>query len=138
MSREKTAIPDDLQQLSERLEERRRANPPRTRLPEPIWEAAVEMAQRHGLHCVTKALRMDYTRLKKRLPPAAVQPLRPAPPAFLELVAPTGPVERVGELESASGRMRGSMEGKDPDWGRLLPAWRGTRQALRLTPKRAV
>jgi len=45
--------------LSE-VEEWRSANPPRTRLPESIWEAAVEMAQRHGLHCTTKALRMDY------------------------------------------------------------------------------
>ena len=126
MSREKTAIPDDLQQLSERLEEWRRANPPRTRLPEPMWEAAVEMAQRHGLHCVTKALRMDYTRLKKRLPPAAVQPLRPVPPAFLELVAPTtGPVECVVELECASGKMRVSIKGAALDWASLLHAWRG-------------
>jgi hypothetical protein len=125
MSREKTAIPDDLQQLSQRLEEWRGANPARTRLPESIWEAAVDMAQRHGLHCTSKALRMDYTRLKKRLPPAA-QPPRPAPPAFLELVAAptTGPVECVVELESACGRMRVSMKGKTPDWASLLQAWR--------------
>jgi hypothetical protein len=44
MSLEKTAVPDDLLQLSQRLEEWRSANPPRTRLPEPMWEAAVEMA----------------------------------------------------------------------------------------------
>src|SRR6266481_1699125 len=111
MSREKTAIPDDLLQLSQRLEEWRGANPPRTRLPESMWEAAVEMAQRHGLHCATKALRMDYTQLKKRLP-AGTQSPRPAPSAFLELLAsPTGPGECVVELESAGGRMRVSMKG---------------------------
>src|SRR5216683_7018471 len=66
MSREKTAIPDDLLQLSQRLEEWRSAHPPRSRLPETIWAAAVEMAQRHGLQRTTKALRIDYTRLKKR------------------------------------------------------------------------
>ena len=96
MSCEKTAIPDDLLQLSQRLTEWRSANPPRTRLPETIWEAAAEMAQRHGLHCTAKALQMDYTRLKKRLPPAA-QPPRSVPPAFLELLASptTGRVECV-------------------------------------------
>src|ERR1017187_9329315 len=75
MAHEKTAVPDDLLQRSQRLEEGRGANPPRTRLPEPIWEAAVEMAQRHGLHCTTKTLRLDYMRLKKRLP-AGTQPPR--------------------------------------------------------------
>jgi hypothetical protein len=126
MSHEKTAIPDDLLQLSQRLEEWRGANPPRTRLPESIWEAAAEMAQRHGLHGTTKALRMDYTRLKKRLP-AGTQPPRPTPPAFLELLTSptTGPLECVVELESAGGRMRVSMKGAALDWASLLHAWRG-------------
>jgi hypothetical protein len=126
MSREKTALPDDLLQLSQRFEEWRSANPPRTLLTEPFWESAVEMAQRHGLHCTTKALRMDYTRLKKRLP-AGTQPSRSAPPAFLELLASptTGPVECVVELESAGGRMRVSLKGTALDWASLLHAWRG-------------
>jgi hypothetical protein len=126
MSREKTAVPDDLLQLSQRLEEWRSANPPRTRLPEPMWEAAVEMAQRHGLHRTTQALRMDYMRLKKRLP-AGTPPRRPHPPAFLELLAPpiTGPVECVVELESTGGKMRVSMKGAVLDWASLLHAWRG-------------
>src|ERR1035438_4547494 len=68
MSREKTAIPDDLLQLSRRLEEWRRENPPRTRLPEPIWVAAAEMAQRHGLHCTTKI----YAAIHWRAIPVAV------------------------------------------------------------------
>ena len=87
-----------------------------------MWKAAVEMAQRHGLHSTTKALRMDYTRLKKRLP-AGAQP--PRQPAFLELLATTGPVECVVELESAGGKMRVSMKGVALDWASLLHAWRG-------------
>src|ERR1017187_1747024 len=99
MSLEKTAVPDDLLQLSQRLEEWRSANPPRTRLPEPIWAAAAEMAQRHGLHRTTKTLRMDYTRLKKRLPPAA-QPSRLATPAFLEMLAlPAANISRKAGVE---------------------------------------
>src|SRR5450755_4365421 len=125
MSREKTAVPDDLLQLSQRLEEWRNANPPRTRLPEAMWEAAAEMAERHGLHCTTKALRMDYTRLKKRLAPAA-QPPQSAPPQFLELLASpiTGAAECVVELESPAGRMRVSIKGAALDWAGLLHAWR--------------
>jgi len=94
MAHEKTAVPDDLLQLSQRLEDWRSANPPRARLPKPIWEAAVEMAQKHGLHCTTKALRLDYMRLKKRLS-AGTQPPRSTTPAFLELLASltTGGVE---------------------------------------------
>ncbi len=125
MSREKTAIPDDLLQLSQRLEEWRSAHPPRSRLPETIWAAAVEMAQRHGLQRTTKALRIDYTRLKKRLP-AGAQPPGPLPPAFLELLASParGPAECVVELESARGRMRVAMKGVALDWASLLHAWR--------------
>jgi hypothetical protein len=125
MSHEKTAVPDDLLQLKQRLEEWRLAHPPRTRLPEAIWEAAVEMAQRHGLHCTTKALRMDYTKLKKRLLPAAQSP-RPVPSAFLEMVASatTGRVEYVVELESPGGRIRVALKGAALDWASLLHAWR--------------
>ena len=83
------------------------------------------MAQRHGLHCTTKALRMDYTRLKKRLP-ACPQTLRSEPPAFLELLAPptTGSMEYVVEWESARGRMRVATKGSALDWASLLRAWR--------------
>jgi hypothetical protein len=126
MPHEKTPIPDDLLQLSQRLEEWRSAHPPRSRLPETMWSAAAEMAQRHGLHCTTKALRMDYTRLKKRLP--AAQPPRAAPAEFLELLASptTAAAECVVEVESSRGRMRVAMKGVTPDWAGLLRAWRET------------
>ncbi len=126
MSHEKRAIPDDLLQLSQQLEEWRRTHPPRTRLSEPMWASAVEMAQRHGLHRTAKALRMDYTRLKERLPVTAQRPPRAAPPGFLELLtAPaTGPAECVVELESARGRMRVALKGVMPDWVSLLRGWR--------------
>jgi hypothetical protein len=126
MSREKTSIPDDLRHLCERLEEWRSVNPPKTRLPESMWVAAVEMAQRHGLHRTTKALRMDYTRLKNRLPAGAERPKRTSP-AFLELLTPIrGPGEYVVELESGCGRMRVAMKGMSLDWASLLHAWRET------------
>lgn len=123
MSREKTATPDDLLQVSRQVEEWRSAHPPRSRLPETIWAAATEMAHRHGLHRTAKTLRMDYMRLKKRLPP--VPQTRPAPPGFLELLAsPAGVAECVVELESAHGKMRVAMKGMALDWAGLLHAWR--------------
>ena len=123
MSDDKTAIPDDLLQVSQQVEEWRSAHPPRSRLPETIWAAAAEMAQRHGLHRTAKALGMDYMRLKKRLPGGA-QP-RLAPPAFLELLAsPAGLAECVVELESSHGKMRVAMKGMTLDWAGLLHAWR--------------
>jgi len=87
MSHNKTAIPDDLLELSQRLQEWRSANPPRTRLPEAMWTEAVEMemAQRHGLHRTTKSLRLDYMRLKRRWSAGVPSP-RSAAPAFLELL----------------------------------------------------
>lgn len=125
MPQQQTAIPPDLLELSQRLEQWRSEQPPRTRLPESIWSGAVEMAQRHGLHCTTKALRLDYMGLKKRMA-ASSQSACPVPPAFVELLAPasSGPTECVVEWESARGRMRVAMKGVTPDWASLLRAWR--------------
>src|SRR5437763_7167990 len=105
------ATPNELQELSQRLEQWRKEQPPRARLPESIWAAAGEMAQRHGLHRTSKTLRLDYTRLKKRLTSAAPPSGTPAAPAFVELIEPpsSGPVECVVEWESARGRMRVAM-----------------------------
>ena len=129
MPHEKAVIPEDLLQLSQRFEEWRSAQPPRSRLPESMWAAAAEMAQRHGVHCTTKALRLDYTRLKKRLPAAAVAGrARSAPPDFLELLTSSASsvAECVVEVESNRGRMRVALKGVTPDWAGLLRAWRET------------
>jgi hypothetical protein len=125
MPQQQTAIPLDLLELSQRLEQWRSEQPARARLPESIWSAAAELAQRHGLHRTAKALRLDYTGLKKRMP-AVTQAAGPAPPSFLELLAPAaaGPAECVVEWESARGRMRVAMKGVTPDWASLLRAWR--------------
>jgi hypothetical protein len=128
MSCTKTAIPDDLLHLKQRLEQWRSAQPSRSRLPDTFWAEAVEMARRYGLHLAAKTLRMDYMRLKKRLSPEAEcsqNMPRSAPPSFLELLSPAaGLGECVVELEAASGKMRVAMKGMRLDWGSLLSAWR--------------
>jgi hypothetical protein len=37
------------------------------RLPESLWQAAVELARQYGIYAVAHLLRLDYTRLKQRL-----------------------------------------------------------------------
>src|SRR5207245_6461868 len=88
MPQPQTAIPPDLLELSQRLEQWRSEQPRRSPLPESIWTAAVEMAQRHGLHRTTKALRLDYTGLKKRMP--AELRSGESPPHLLEFLELAG------------------------------------------------
>ena len=122
MPTEPKEIPNELLELSHRLEQWRKDQPPRTRLPESMWAAAADMARRYGLHRVTKALRLDYTRLKKRMTETTSEAV---PAAFVELLEPAaGPVECIVEWESARGRMRVAMKGVTPDWAGLLRAWR--------------
>ena len=124
MPRQQTPIPPDLVELSHRLEQWRSEHSKRSRLPESIWSAAVEIAKRYGLHRTTKALRLDYAGLKKRMP--AVEQAAGSPPGFLELLVPTAvsTPECVVEWESARGRMRVAMKGVTLDWASLLRAWR--------------
>src|SRR5690242_17971573 len=126
MSHEKTVVPDELLELSRQFEAWRSGQSPRSRLPETMWTAAAEMARRYGVHCTAKTLRMDYTRLKKRLSEATSGP--PVPARFLELLSTpaTQPAECVVEVESSRGRMRVAMKGVTPDWAGLLRAWRET------------
>lgn len=129
MSDQQSAIPEDLRELSGRLEQWRKEQPPRARLPESMWAAAAGMAQRHGLHRTSKVLRLDYVRLKKRLPATSLAKTATTatePPTFMEVFGSSanGPAECVVEWESARGRMRVAMKGVTPDWVSLLRAWR--------------
>ena len=126
MPNQTTDIPNELLELSQRLDQWRKDQPPRTRLPESIWAAAADMARRHGLHRTTSVLRLDYTRLKRKIAMTPQPPSGTAPATFVELLGPVagGPVECVVEWESARGRMRVAMKGATPDWAGLLRAWR--------------
>ena len=60
-------IPEPIVQLQRQFDQFRSTQPRRTKLPEPLWEAAVELARQHGLYSVAHPLRLDYVQLKKRL-----------------------------------------------------------------------
>jgi hypothetical protein len=124
-------VPEEIIELQRQLNEFRSAHRPRTKLPEFLWQAAVELARRHGLYPVAHPLRLDYMGLKKRLgeTPAVQQKIRKRRrPTFVELIPPApAPLEEcVIEVESASGsKMRIQWKSNTPpDWSSLMCGWR--------------
>jgi hypothetical protein len=130
MKRESTPIPEPIAQLQRQLEQFRSAQPGRTKLPESLWEAAVELARQHGVYPVAHPLRLDYTGLKKRLGGSPTFRRKATKPAFVELVAPARAQleECVIEFESSGGsKMRIQWKATSPpDWTAVLRAWRET------------
>jgi hypothetical protein len=118
------AIPEAILQLQRQLEQFRSTQPRRTKLPESLWQAAVELARQYGVYPVAHPLRLDYTGLKKRLGGIPIVRRKATKPAFVELIAPQE--ECVIEFESPSGnKMRVQWKASTPhDWASLLRAWR--------------
>jgi hypothetical protein len=110
----------------------------RSRIPEPLWAAAVKLAGRYGIHRTAKALRVDYYALKKRVEQNAVsagaqQGLATASKMaaraeFLELPAAawSGCGECTLELEDAGGaKLRVHLKGfAAPDLAALSRSFR--------------
>ncbi len=121
-------IPEPIAQLQRRFDEFRSSRPHRAKLPETLWESAVELARQHGLYSVAHPLRLDYVQLKKRLGGVSDVRKKAAKPTFVELVAahPATMSECVVEFESSIGsKMRIQWKGSStPDWASLLRAWR--------------
>ena len=129
MNRKSTPIPEPIAQLQRQLEQFRGTQSRRTKLPESLWQAAVELARQYGVYPVAHPLRLDYTRLKKQLGGVPTRRRRRATkPAFVELIAPgcTTPEEYGIEFESCGGnKMRIQWKSTaPPDWTNLLRAWR--------------
>ncbi len=130
MSRKSAPVPEPIAQLQRQLDQFRSTQSARTKLPESLWQTAVELARQHGVYSVAHALRLDYMRLKKRLGGSPSPTRRSSKPAFVELMAPH-PVtleECLIEFESSSGgKMRIQWKASvPPDWASLLRAWRET------------
>jgi hypothetical protein len=129
-SKTASPLPEPIVQLQRQFDQFRSARSRRTKLPEPLWEAAVELARQHGLYSVAHPLRLDYVQLKKRLSGATNLGNKTAKPAFVELIAAhaASVADCVIEFESSAGsKMRIQWKGSStPDWASLLRAWRDT------------
>jgi len=102
-----TPIPEAIIQLQRQLDQFRSTQPVGTKLPDSLWQAAVDLARQHGIFAVAHPLRLDYRRLKQRVggTPSQLPGPKRNKPAFVELIgsgAATLP-ECVIEFESATG-----------------------------------
>jgi hypothetical protein len=121
-------IPEAIVQLQRQLDQFRSTQPQRTKLPESLWQAAVELARQYGIYPVAHPLRLDSMGLKKRLGGVPMLRRKATKPAFVELITPpvTPPEECVIEFESTrGGKVRIQWKASTPpDWLSLLRAWR--------------
>ena len=129
-SNAKPPTPEPIVQLQRQLDQFRSTQPRRSRLPESLWRAAVELARQHGVYSVAQPLRLDYMGLKKRLGEPSSHRRKTPRAAFVELFTrPAVALEEcVIEFESSRGaKMRIQWKASaPPDWTSLLRAWRET------------
>lgn len=91
-------IAPSLEQVQQRFESWRQRRKKRTRIPQNLWKAAAALSQEYSIFHLSKALRVNYTALKKQVVKfntqqtstsyvsscAFVELPPPAPPAALE------------------------------------------------------
>jgi hypothetical protein len=93
------------------VEKWRKTRKKRSPMPEPLWDAAVELAQSDGVYPIARALRVNYQSLQCRVAMAssATRPGTGAPRGFVELgsalpiALPRLPVGPVLELSDGNG-----------------------------------
>jgi hypothetical protein len=127
-TRKKHRLPPGLEAVRRRFERWRLTHTPRSRIPDALWDAAVRLAGRCGVHRTARALRLQYYSLKDRVERQSAvvseRSTRYGGPAFLELSPPADhglagmPVnacECTLELEDAGGaKMRVHLKTAQP------------------------
>ena len=94
----------------------------RGRIPEALWQAAVDLCREHSICEVSRALRLNYNGLKNRVPKARDTGLavgRRSDFGFvkLDLGVPITPSECLVEMEAPNGaKMRMSFKGSPRDF----------------------
>ena len=119
-------LPAAIERVRSQFEEwRARKGNRRDRIPERLWSAAAEAAQRHGVHAVSRAVRIEHSALRRRVQAARGE--ANAGPAFVDLGNATGSVGCIVELEKSNGtRMRICVhDGAAVDWSRMKEAFLG-------------
>jgi len=108
----------DLSTLRRQLDDWRKSQPGRPRLPAEVWLEAAALARIHGISRVSRTLRLSFHKLRQRVEPSAAAGA-PAPAAFIELppLAGPGPNEWGCVVELCDGdqaRMTVRLAGESP------------------------
>ena len=113
------AVAPALKELQQRFTAWREAGRIGRRIPEELWASATELARQCGVNPISKAIALDYTKLKRRLAKndRTAKKISPnASGAFVELtanaVAPTS--ECVIEFEGRCGKLTIRLTGHHP------------------------
>lgn len=119
MAHSRKSLRRDIDEVRARFEEWRQRRQGKTRIPDELWSAAIEVARRDGVNRTAAALHLDGGKLMKRMLAAGAIPKRPTPPAFVELAAPSGirssaEPEYTIELEGRNGTLRIRCKGATP------------------------
>ena len=85
-NRSKSDLPVRLARECERFEKWRNSRKPYSRLPEPLWSAAVKLAQEYGITRTARVLRLDHSGLKKRMESNVSDAGLQTGPDFIELL----------------------------------------------------
>jgi len=112
------AVRHSLEVVRNQFETWRKRRRCRRRIPESLWQAAVELCREHSIFEVSRALRLNYNGLKNRVPKATreIGLAVGQRPDFgfvrLDLGAPVTASECLVEMEAPNGaKMRMSFKG---------------------------
>jgi hypothetical protein len=105
-----------LEQVQQRFESWRERRKKRTRIPPNLWQAAVALSEEYSIYHLSKALRVNYTTLKKKVGSANLPEEGPSeilPARFIELPAPAPllPESTIEMIKTNGSVMRMNVKG---------------------------
>lgn len=111
--KENSNIPAGMEAVHHQFERWRKTRRGRAQIPERLWDAAASLAREYGVNQTSRALRLNFNKLKTFVNPAKRGRRTMPAPQFLEVPASplTGVAECVIELEGRRGRMRVEWKG---------------------------
>lgn len=120
-------LPEAIERVLLQFEQWRGRKSARDRIPERLWHAAAAAAQRHGVHAVSRAVRLEPAALRRRVAAGSVGTTEAF--AFMELgdAATGGAGGCVIDLEKGNGtRLRVWVrDGAAVDWAQVKEAFLG-------------